>query len=322
MKFLFCLFVLMLQLTLVSGQQIVLLYGSGSAGKTTLAREILSLNQEWCHIDEDEIFNEMWLEHVSRIYPKEFQIIDEVLPHENLFQALKNSTIIFPEDTTNFQQEVVKTAVDLIQTKIAKNKSDEFRKRLFQNFEMLIIDRVRECLNNGKSIILDRWHTTPDLLFKTISDTPIIKVLVFSTLEHTLEHFQKRNEWANQSRNASSHRLYKHVIPSYVRLYKLSDKPYQSLCSYRRADVENMFRSIRDELPVERSDSKKVLMFGETTKEGLDKLKEEFVPNSSYGNTLYLSPIDHYDFIINVGCSDLKNVALDFPIMISQHKSQ
>lgn len=158
MKALLFFIIFIFQITLIHGQQIVLLYGSGSAGKSTLSQEILNLNSNWCHIDEDDIFNEMWLEHISNLFPREYEFITEVLPHENLFQALKNNTIIFPEDSTCSQKESVKNAIEIIQIGITENDPEVFRKRIFQHFEILILDLIREKINMKQSIILDRWY--------------------------------------------------------------------------------------------------------------------------------------------------------------------
>jgi hypothetical protein len=311
MKTMLFLIVLIFQIAIVNGQQIVLLYGSGSAGKSTLSREILSLNPNLCHIDEDEVFNEMWLGHVSNLFPVEYKSITEVLPHENLFQAIKSSTIIFPEDSTCFQKESVKNAIEIIQNEITENDPEEFRKMIFQHFEMLIIDLVREKVNQNKSIILDRWYITPEMLRKVFPDTPVIKVLVFSTLERTLDNFNKRNERALQTKNSSSHRLYKNFIPSYTRLYKLSDDPMCSLCCYQRSELENIFKNIRDALLIEKTESKKAILFNDMTKEGLDRLKEAFIPTITCSDTLFLSPIDQYDIIIDTQILFSQKVALE-----------
>jgi hypothetical protein len=317
MKTLLFLIVLIFQIAIVNGQQIVLSYGSGSAGKSTLSREILNLNPNWCHIDEDEIFNKMWLEHISNLFPGEYQLITEVLPHENLFQAIKNSTAIFPEESTCSQKESVKNAIQIIQSEITENDPEEFRKMIFQHFEILILDQVREKVNKNKSIILDRWYTTPEILHKAFPDTPIIKVLVFSTLEHTLDNFKKRNERAVQTKNTSSHRLYKNFIPSYTRLYKLSDDSMYSLCYYQRSEIENIFKDIRDALLIEKTESKKAILFNDMTKEGLDRLKETFIPKKTFNDTLFLSPIDQYDFIINTQRLDSQKIE-DLQIFSSQ----
>ncbi len=81
MKTWFFLIILIFHISILSGQQIVLLYGSGSAGKSTLSREICNLNPDHCYIDEDDVFNEMWLEHISNLFPKEYKFI--VAPRES-----------------------------------------------------------------------------------------------------------------------------------------------------------------------------------------------------------------------------------------------
>lgn len=293
------LIVLIFQITIVNGQQIVLLYGSGSAGKSTLSREIVNLNLNWYHIDEDDVFNEVYLEHISNYFPREYKFIAEAIPPENLFQAIKNSTIIFPEDSICFQKEPVKNAIEIIQNGITENNPEEFRRRIFQHFEMLIIDLIREKINKNKSIILDRWYITPEILSKAFPDIFVKKVLVFSTLQHTLENFNKRNERAMQTRNSSSHRLYKNFIPSYIRLYKLSDDPMYSLYCCQRSEIENIFKDVRDALLIEKTESKKAILFNDMTKEGLDELKKAFIPAKTSSDTLFVSPIDQYDFIIN-----------------------
>ncbi|MBA3815503.1 MAG: hypothetical protein H0X29_03095 [Parachlamydiaceae bacterium] len=223
----------------------------------------------------------------------------EVLPHENLFQAIKNSTVIFPGDPTDSHKESVGNAIEIIQSYIAENDPEKFRKMIFQHFEILLIDLIREKLNNNNSIVLDRWYTTPEMLHNVFPDTLIIRVLVFSTLEHTLYNFNKRNERAMQTKNSSSHRLYKNVIPSFTRLYKLSDDPMRSLHCYERSEIENIFKDIRNALLIEKSESKKIVLFNDITKEGFDRLKGEFIPIKTCSETLFLSPIDQYDLIIN-----------------------
>lgn len=316
MKTYLFLIVLIFQITIVNGQQIVFLYGSGSAGKSTMSQEIVNLNINWCHIDEDDIFNETWLEHISNRFPREYKFITEVLPHKNLFQAIKNSTIIFPENSTCSQKEPVKNAIEFIQNEITENDPEEFRRRIFQHFEILIIDLIREKIKGKKSIILDRWYTTPEMLSKAFPDLPVKKVLVFSTLQHTLDNFNKRNERAMQTRNSSSHRLYKNFIPSYIRLYKLSDDPMHSLYCCQRSEIENIFKEVRDALLIEKTESKKAILFNDMTKEVLNELKRVFIPSKCSSDTLFLSPIDQYDFIINTQGISPQKAALEFSTRI------
>lgn len=312
MKALFFLTILIFQIAFIDAKEIVLLYGSGSVGKSTLSREIVSINPDWFHIDEDEIFNEVWLEHVSRNFNGEYESISKVLPHENLFQAIKNSTIIFPEDATDSQKESVRNAIEIIQVGIADNDPEEFRRVIFKQSEMSIIDQVRGKIDSDKSILLDRWYTTPEILYKVFPYAVIKKVLVFSTLEHALDNFEKRNQKAVLTKNSSSLRLYKHMIPSYVRLYKLSNDPTHSLYCYKRFEIESIFKEIREALVVEKIGSKKSILFNEMTKEGLDKLEQEFIPQNTSNDTLFLSPIDHYDFIVNTQDVNHKKTALKF----------
>lgn len=312
MKILLFLIVFTFQLILLNGQEIVILYGSGSTGKSTLSREIVNLNQNWCHIDEDEIFNEMYIGYISEHFPIEYKIISDVLPVENIFQAVKNSTIIFPKESTDSQMIIVKNSIKSIQNDVSQNDPEDLRRKIFQHFQLMLVERVQEKLTQDKSIILDRWYTTPEMLKKAFPDINIKKILVFSTLQHTFNNFKKRNEAAVQTRNSYSHRLYKNFIPSFVRLYKLSEDPTNSLQCCHRSEIENIFNEIKNDLLIEKSESKKDNLFNDMTKEGLEELSRTFIPSKSTNNTLFLTPIDQYDLIIHTQGIDFQKFALEF----------
>lgn len=303
---------LILHTTFIHSQSIILLYGSGSAGKSTLARELVNLNQDWCYIDEDEVFNQIWLEYVSNRFPKEYRLIAEALPPENLFQAIKNSTIIFPEDSVLSKKESVQEAIETIQNIITENNPSDFRRAVFECFEMSISKLIHESSRQNKSVILDRWYTTPEMLHKTFPDISVHKVLVFSTLQNTLNNFIQRNQRAERTRNSSSHRLYKNFIPSYIRLYKLSEDPSNSLYCYQHSDIDSFFENVRSNLSIDRTESQKDFLFKDLTKEKLDELKKEFIPEKFCGNKLFLSPIGRYDFIINMQDINSKKKAHQF----------
>jgi len=306
------LILLTLHTTIIYGQSIILLYGSGSAGKSTLARELVNLNPNWYYIDEDKVFNEIWLRYVANRFPQEYRLIAEVLPPENLFQSIKNSTIIFLENPLLAEKESVQNAIAIIQNAITENNPIDFRREIFEHFEMSILNLIRECGKQNKSVILDRWYTTPEMLHKTFPDISVQKALVFSTLQHTFDNFIQRNERAKRTRNSSGHRLYKHFLPSYIRLYKLSEEPTNALYCYQRSEIEGLFEKIRNNLSVDRTPSKKDFLFHDLTKEKLDELKMEFISEKCGGDKFFLSPVDRYDFIINMQDINSKKYAQKF----------
>lgn len=73
------------------------------------------------------------------------------------------------------------------------------------------------------------------------------------------------------------------------------------ICLYccQRSEIENIFKNVRDALLIEKTESKKAILFNDMTKEGLDELRKVFIPAKTRSDTLFLSPIDQYDFIIN-----------------------
>lgn len=304
--------VLIFQATVIHGQQIVMLYGSGSAGKSTLSREIVNLNQNWCYIDEDEVFRTTVLEHFSHHFPKEYKLVAEVLSPENIFQAIKNNIIVFPEDSTCSQQESVKNAIGSIHNVIAEGNTQEYRRKMSQQFQNSVIDLIREKTKSNESIILDRWYTTPETLYKAFPNIFIKKVLIFTTLEDTLANLKKRNDRAMQTRNSFSYRLYKHCLPSFIYLYKLSEEATNALYCYQRSELENIFSEVRELLSIEIPKSKQAFLLNDLSKEALDKLKNEFIPKHSHNTLLFLSPIDQYDFIINMQNKSPQKAALEF----------
>jgi hypothetical protein len=122
---------------------------------------------------------------------------------------------------------------------------------------------------------------------------------VFSPLSATLEKFTKRNEEAKESKNACNFRLYKNVIPSYVKYYRLSNNSKNSLSSCTRTEVEQIFDSIKHNLPLDKAESQLTIMFNDISKEKLDQLKNQFLPLELTGDALFITPVDDYDLIIN-----------------------
>lgn len=54
---------------------LVLLMGTGSAGKTSVGKSLLSLDKRWKVIDEDDIYIDLFLETIATMFPAQWNSI-------------------------------------------------------------------------------------------------------------------------------------------------------------------------------------------------------------------------------------------------------
>ena len=73
---------------------IVILMGSGSAGKTSIGRELQAKDSSWTIIDEDDVYIELFLEKIKARFPTEFATIAQAILPENRFHAIKKMNYI------------------------------------------------------------------------------------------------------------------------------------------------------------------------------------------------------------------------------------
>ncbi|MDB6080766.1 MAG: hypothetical protein JWO53_38, partial [Chlamydiia bacterium] len=262
--------------------------------------------------DEDEVFNKIWLEHIAKRFPKEYKVISYVMPYCNLFQALKCNIILFQEGTNEVDCKAAQECIQYIQEQLAVENVSVFRKSVFEEFEIEILHSIQKGLLKNQSILLDRWYNSPCRIQEIFAGILVKRVLVFSSLPATLEKFNKRNYDARISKDTSNCRLYEHVIPSYINLYRLSPYSKNALFSCKRAEIERVFDNIEQNLPTDGAKSKLTSRFHDLSKERLEQLKNQFLPVELVGDILFITPVDAYDLIIHTHLVTPHQAALEF----------
>src|SRR5690348_7716332 len=90
-------FIAVLIINSVSSTTIIFLQGTACAGKTSICREVQSLDNTWKIVDEDAIFYEQAPIRWSKLFPQEFSTIVKAVESYNILHAIMRNQILFKD---------------------------------------------------------------------------------------------------------------------------------------------------------------------------------------------------------------------------------
>ncbi len=293
-----------------STKKIIMLYGTGSSGRTSLSQNVKTLDPSCELIDEDDIYISLFLEKIHILFPKEFSNLKNSINECNLYHAIKRNQVQFTTSTTPTQRKIALAALRKIQTELSSLAMKEFKKTFFEEFEQKTLAVLKTSLKSYDQVLLDRWYISPETIKAVCHECIIKKVLVFATLPSTYQKFVNRNKASIVNANLYNLRQHKQFFPSYVRLYTLSSNPDLAIDACSANDIHSTLSSIRKSLQdIEKPNH--IFISSELTLDEFDKLAEKLVPDD-LPETVYIKPNHSYDFIIDTSKSSSKKCAQSF----------
>lgn len=299
-------------LFLLAQPKIVMLYGNGSAGKSSLAREVLKQDSNWAIVDEDDLYIHHWLQMVQNLCPTEYKVVSKVVSNENIFHATRNNLIVFNKGTSEIDCTLALESIHKIKDLFFGEQEIALREMLDDKLEYDVIILIKENLEHNRNVLFDRVCTTSDRLKQLIPNHEVLKALVFSPLEKSIEKFHKRNLKAKLTNNYYNARYYKHLISSFCSIYQITNSSKGALCTYTENEIEKFFDQTCLNSEQDISSSPKTEILNELTQQVINKCKKKLYPKDLLLHAaIYLSPKGNYDFIINTGIYSTSEAASD-----------
>lgn len=295
---------LFFHLSLFCQPTIVMLMGSGSAGKTSIGKALQSIDSHWAIIDEDIIYRELFFEKVAEIFPEELATIEKVIAPYNRFHAIQRNEFVFYESVDTVLRAEAEKAIKIIQDYCYFGAQAKiFRELFYKEFQDRTIRIIDKAVKENKNVLLDSWYITSEKVQETFANACVMKTLVFCSLSSTYEHFKKRNRDALLSNNIDNKRCYQQLIPHYVSLYRATTtSTKKAIAKSNKQEIEAIFDHIGNELP-------KSVVLREMTVDELNELRREFIPQDLSDENVFTESKNEYDMLLNTDVMTAEDAA-------------
>jgi guanylate kinase len=281
--------------TLLYSDTLVVLRGASSSGKTSICKAVRALNENWCVIEEDELYIEKQMEAVADRFPREFQAIAKAFAKENRFAALRRHEFCFIEAIDEATKQEAIEAIRKIEASVNTLDGISFRTCLQKG----MVEDIHKALSKSKNVLFDDWLFSRKEIEEYFNGHHIVEILVYCPLLKAMHYLEKRNEEAVKTNNFHLRRFWTGFIVSFHKFYRLTTNYQKAIDTYKKSDVELFFQRMSREVVQSWEDNPaSSSSWAEMNLANLYRLKEEFLPLEE---NLFLEPKEKYEMILNTG---------------------
>lgn len=230
--------------TSLTASNVLLLFGSSTSGKTTIINQLLEKTDRFENYGLDFRVLIEGGHQIKEHYPIEYQSLIEVIPHDEIVRVVFGqfnliSDLSICEDT----KKNALTAGKKLYRKICLNQYEsEDEKNLIKPLYPLIINRLKEAVDQKKSLLIDcskikQWQD----IEQALENSDIKRFLIFCPFIKLSERMQHRNAAAIKI-NAFFDRREQTPLWQYASLYcKRENKNQPILETLSKTTVEDIF---------------------------------------------------------------------------------
>jgi len=275
---------ILVQTSIFCGSQIVVLFGSCSAGKTTIG-QILKDNPDWYIVDEDILFYDLRMQCLEKAVPEEYAAIKKVIEVGNILHAIILDDIVFKEDVDEVDCEKARKALGLIKGK--------YKQIGYKFNEEDVLAEIQKGIDANKNVLVVRWFTKIETIKEIFNnDEQVLTTLAFCSLFCCYKRFKDRNK-----KTPNDKRIYEQLVPHYVELCKLTNDLSSDMVQFTKNDIELWFDKISKR--VKPDDEFRGPLDWELSVSQLNELKDKLVTDD-LNDVVCFAPRDNYDIILNV----------------------
>lgn len=274
--------------TQAAQQKIVFLYGTCSAGKSSLSAHIAS-QENW------KVVASLYWDYLPQIieerFPEQYMYITQAISHENITYAVYRNYIVFNDDASDIQKDKALESMYVVQDALLKNQ--DAHKAHMQEFKQYTYDVLTSSFASGMSTVIDlAWYVCLEEI-KELYDGPITQALVYCPFEVVMQRIVQRNQKAVADDTAVNRRFFKEGISTFLRLYDFSEDARGAIDTISQDSLEQTFELIAAHIGEQHPHIKELSLI--ELEEQKARLLEKFV----HASTLYVVPRIVYDVLVN-----------------------
>lgn len=294
--------ILLVTTLLTSTPCIVKLWGSCSAGKSSILNE-LRQDARWAVIDEDSLILSAIVEAISVQFPHEFELIKKAIAPNNRFVALQRNEIYFIEGTDEQSKFNAIQAISKIHEGLADQQGEDFKAAWKAQVKKIMQEDTETAILNGKNILIDSWLLSYEELTTQFPDNTVIEALLYCSLPLALEHLEKRNKIALESGDSRENRFYAQLMKSYNQLFSFNTDPNGALLQCTKDEISSVFDAVNHKVIQNWQEEKpRGFLWKECNLFELNRIKNELLPDSLEEGIIFLHPKEEkYSITLNSG---------------------
>lgn len=239
-KIYYFLFLLFLIFNNCFAGKVVFLHGTGSAGKTSLCREILQQSDEWKLVGEDDIYFKEVARYWKDEFFEEYKAIEEAIDAENILHAVMRNQILFSNKASYSARMKAKHAISIIQDQLnSRSKGQEgdnqnsWHNKLRRQITETIID-----LAKNNNVIVDTWFLKDEHIDLISKQYDVLHVAAYCPFLDIIKRTIKRNYDALMDGEIISNlRFFHQALNSFTGLYDLSSRQDGSIDELNKEDA-------------------------------------------------------------------------------------
>ncbi|MDR3646874.1 MAG: hypothetical protein P4L22_05040 [Candidatus Babeliales bacterium] len=289
---------------------IIILQGSGCAGKTSICKEFQKLDMSCKILDEDQVFYDNHPNNIANIFPIEVEIIAKAVDSANLFHAIVRNQIFFKNSATDIEKNAAIETIKKVQ-KVLDSKTKEMKaiNDVWNNFYVDHIMRaVRDCAITGNNVIIDHWFLSQEHIDELNKEFKVVVALAYSPFESLVQRTLKRNKESVEKRNFSQIRFFTqalmsfkdkyHLVPeSEVKDFESENKPIETLLLENLKTNLAIVEASLDESIHAQGDANSQTR-GEFSKKQFKEFKYELIKNFQKEPMCHVIPKSKYDILL------------------------
>lgn len=224
MRYFFLIFSLFMSSHISFAGKVVFLHGTACAGKTSLC-QALAQNNKWKVVCEDDIFYEKAAIRWKSEFPKEFEIIEQVIDKANVLHAVMRNQILFRENASLDMREHTKKAIASIQEHLnTRPKAKEIDDpNSWSNTLRALITKTIIALAKSDNVIVDTWFLKESHIKQISQHFDVAHVMAYCPFSEIVKRTLQRNYQAlTNGKDISNLRFFHQTLKSFTGLYNLS----------------------------------------------------------------------------------------------------
>lgn len=282
--------------------KVVFLHGTAGAGKSSLCNEIVTFDNTWRMVSEDDIYYSEAVLYWKREFPEELKAIENAIDSENILHAVMRTQILFKASATKEQRLKAKEAILTVQKNLdARKQSDECEEKgswsatLRDYITQLIIDTAQE-----HNVVIETWFLKPEHVQKVTQVHDIKHVIAYCSFEEIIKRTIKRNcEALMEGKDISNLRFFHQALKSFSGLYEISCAAEGSIASLDQASIVHGLDIIEvclQDSPLAIG-SYNTFTRGEFSLEEFQEYRKKLLDKCG-SKTVYVVPKFHFDLVV------------------------
>lgn len=280
---------------------VILLRGTGCAGKTSICKEITRFS-EWRVVDEDAIYYERAALRWKELFPQEYACIEAAIDPQNILHAVMRNQILYRHGLTEDARTQAYLAIQTIQNNL--NNEDEVirakNKEWHAQLAKYIIEEIKN-LAQSHNVIVDTWFLKQDHIADIKTVCIVKEVLAYCPFDCLVKRTIARNASALiNGADISCMRFFHQALMSFLNRFELADAAEGAIDLVSKSDLEhalNLVELARTESHTA-TGSVKLFTRGEFSSGQFEEYKDKLLSKFVLKEQLYLVPKMPYELLI------------------------